>query len=236
MPHVPWPLICELMKGLSVLKITGTDYERILKHCRDEYPNEACGILAGHNGTVEKIYLMKNAEPSPSFYIMEPQEQFRVMKEMRQAGLNLVGIYHSHTGSQAYPSATDVSLAYYPEAVYLIAAPELPSIRNLVRYMDHLKRFNCPLEKARVVINRYDKRSAIREDQIEKTIRRPISFLVPNSYNEVVSAINSGTPISTNAKTELAAMLRRWVGTLAEGAEPVAVKQEPKRRLGILGL
>ena len=120
MPHVPWPLICELMKGLSVLKITGTDYERILKHCRDEYPNEACGILAGHNGTVEKIYLMKNAEPSPSFYVMEPQEQFRVMKEMRQAGLNLVGIYHSHTGSQAYPSATDVSLAYYPEAVYLI--------------------------------------------------------------------------------------------------------------------
>lgn len=122
------------------------------------------------------------------------------------------------------------------EAVYLIAAPELPSIRNLVRYLDHLKRFNCPPEKARVVVNRYDKRSAIREDQIEKTIRRPISFLVPNSYNEVVNAINSGTPISTNAKTELAATLRRWVGTLAEGAGPTAVKQEPKRRLGILGL
>jgi pilus assembly protein CpaE len=122
------------------------------------------------------------------------------------------------------------------EAVYLIATPELPSIRNLVRYLDHLKRFNCPPEKARVVINRYDKRSAIREDQIEKTIRRPISFLVPNSYNEVVNAINSGTPISTNAKTELAAMLRRWVGTLAEGGEPPSVRQEPKRRLGILGL
>ena len=92
----------------------------IYENCDREYPNEACGILAGHNGTVEKIYSMKNAEPSPSFYVMEPQEQFRVMKEMRQAGLDLVGIYHSHTGSQAYPSATDVSLAYYPEAVYLI--------------------------------------------------------------------------------------------------------------------
>ncbi len=92
----------------------------IYKHCDREYPNEACGILAGHNGAVEKIYSMKNAEASPSFYVMEPQEQFSVMKEMRRDGLDLVGIYHSHTGSQAYPSATDVSLAYYPEAVYLI--------------------------------------------------------------------------------------------------------------------
>ncbi len=103
-----------------MLTINGTDYGRILKQCQDEYPNEACGILAGHNGTVEKIYPMKNAEASPTFYVMEPQEQFRVMKEMRLAGLDLVGIYHSHTGSQAYPSSTDVSLAYYPEAVYLI--------------------------------------------------------------------------------------------------------------------
>ncbi len=92
----------------------------IYKHCDREYPNEACGILAGHNGAVEKIYSMKNAEASPSFYVMEPQEQFSVMKEMRRDGLDLVGIYHSHTGSHAYPSATDVSLAYYPEAVYLI--------------------------------------------------------------------------------------------------------------------
>ncbi len=105
-----------------MLTIAAIDYDRILKHCRDEYPNEACGILAGHDGAVEKVYTMTNAEPSPSFYVMEPQEQFRIMKEMRQAGQDLVGIYHSHTGSQAYPSSTDVSLAYYPEAVYLIVS------------------------------------------------------------------------------------------------------------------
>jgi proteasome lid subunit RPN8/RPN11 len=63
---------------------------------------------------------MTNAEPSPSFYLMDPQEQFRVMKEIRQEGMELVGIYHSHTESRAYPSGTDVGLAYYPEAVYLI--------------------------------------------------------------------------------------------------------------------
>ncbi len=103
-----------------MLTITRADYDRILKHCLDEYPNEACGILGGHNGIVEKVFTMTNAEPSPSFYVMEPREQFRVMKEMRLAGLALAGIYHSHTGSQAYPSSTDVGLAYYPEAVYLI--------------------------------------------------------------------------------------------------------------------
>ena len=103
-----------------MLVLKNADLRKIYEHCQDEYPNEACGILAGHQGTVKKIYSMANAEPSPAFYVMDPQEQFRVMKEMRQAGLEMVGIYHSHTGSQAYPSATDVNLAYYPEAVYLI--------------------------------------------------------------------------------------------------------------------
>jgi proteasome lid subunit RPN8/RPN11 len=116
-----------------MLVLKNADLLKIYEHCEREYPNEACGILAGHSGTVKKIYSMTNAEPSPAFYVMEPQEQFRVMKEMRQAGLELVGIYHSHTGSRAYPSATDVSLAYYPEAVYLIVTlldRKLPASRG----------------------------------------------------------------------------------------------------------
>jgi pilus assembly protein CpaE len=118
-----------------------------------------------------------------------------------------------------------------------VAAPELASIRNLVRYLDHLKRFNWPKEKTRVVINRYDKRSSIREEQIEKTIRMPISFMVPNSYAEVVNAINTGTPIANTARTELAATFRRWVDTLgAKSEQQSAVKQEPKRLFGILSL
>jgi pilus assembly protein CpaE len=122
------------------------------------------------------------------------------------------------------------------DVVFLIAAPELPSVRNLVRYLEHLKRFNCPQEKTRIIINRYDKRAAIREDQIEKTIRMPISFLVPNSYNEVVNAINTGTPISNTARTELAATFNQWVNTLIERPEQTVAKQEAKRRFGILGL
>ena len=122
------------------------------------------------------------------------------------------------------------------DAVFVVAAPELPSVRNLVRYLEHLRRFNCPKEKTRIIINRYDKRSGIREDQIEKTIRTPISLLVPNSYTEVINAINVGTPISLTARTELAATFRRWIDTMVERPEPLGAKQEAKRRFGILGL
>lgn len=120
------------------------------------------------------------------------------------------------------------------DAVYLIASPELPSIRNLLRYLEHLKDFNCSQAKMRVVINRYDKRSVIREDQIEKTIRMPVSFLVPNSYAEVIDAINLGMPIST-AKSELVSTFQRWIDTLVERPAPKTGKQEPKRRFGMLG-
>ncbi len=105
-----------------MLRIRKADLELMVNHCRREFPHEACGILAGGGDAVEKVYPMTNAEPGPAFYLMDPAEQFRVMKEMRHAGRELVGIYHSHTGSPAFPSATDVELAYYPEAVYVIVS------------------------------------------------------------------------------------------------------------------
>lgn len=115
------------------------------------------------------------------------------------------------------------------DAVYLVAAPELPSIRNLARFLEYLKRFNCPQEKTKIVVNRYDNRAAIRREQIEKTIRMPISFLVPNSYVEVVEAINTGMPISFTSKSELAVTFRQWIDTLVESPLGSAGKKEPKR-------
>lgn len=103
-----------------MLTITRADYERLVKHCRDEYPNEACGILAGRDNRVDKVYSLVSENPSPTFYRIDSKEQFRVLREMREAGMELIGIYHSHTGSPAFPSPTDVELAYYPEAVYMI--------------------------------------------------------------------------------------------------------------------
>src|SRR5688572_4890159 len=104
--------------------------DAIVAQALDEHPNEACGLIGGrfssNGGDATKLFRMANAERSPVIYRMEPAEQLRVFNEIDEAGLELVGIYHSHTRSPAYPSSTDVSLAYYPEAVYLIV-----SLRNL---------------------------------------------------------------------------------------------------------
>jgi [CysO sulfur-carrier protein]-S-L-cysteine hydrolase len=102
--------------------IQKADVRIIFDHCDREYPNEACGILAGRGTTVEKVYALTSENPSPTFYQIDAQEQFRVLREMREAGRDLVGIYHSHPAGRAYPSSTDVELAFYPEAVYVIVS------------------------------------------------------------------------------------------------------------------
>jgi len=106
----------------SGLNIPGALFERMLAHCRESYPDEACGLLAGAGDRVTFLFEMTNTEASPVSYFMDPKEQFRAMKEMREKGLQLVGIFHSHPQSPAYPSPTDVSLACYDEAVYIIVS------------------------------------------------------------------------------------------------------------------
>lgn len=96
--------------------------DAIIEQARSEHPNEACGLLAGTNGEATKLFRTTNAERSPVIYRIEPAEQFRVFNQIEDEGLDLVAIYHSHTRSPAYPSATDVAQAFYPEAVYLIVS------------------------------------------------------------------------------------------------------------------
>ena len=95
-------------------------FEKIIAQSKREFPNEACGILAGKEGRVEKVYEMANIEKSASTFFMDAKEQLKVMKEIRNLGLEMAGIYHSHVASQAYPSAHDVELALYVEASYVI--------------------------------------------------------------------------------------------------------------------
>lgn len=95
-------------------------FEKILDHCRTAFPNEACGILAGEGGQVSRVYVMMNIEPSPVSYFMDPGEQFRVQKQMRERKEEMVAIFHSHPQSPAYPSAKDVNLAFYEDAFYVI--------------------------------------------------------------------------------------------------------------------
>ncbi|MBI5144117.1 MAG: M67 family metallopeptidase, partial [Candidatus Omnitrophica bacterium] len=94
--------------------------ERIIRQSKRELPDEACGILAGRDGRVEKVYEMTNADKSPSTFFMDAKEQLKAIKDMRNLGLEMVAIYHSHIASQAYPSSHDVELAFYPEVSYVI--------------------------------------------------------------------------------------------------------------------
>ena len=77
-------------------------------------------MLVGKGDTAEKIHKMTNIEKSSVSYMLDPEEQFRAMKEMRNNGHKMLAIYHSHPHSQAHPSPKDISLAFYSEPVYLI--------------------------------------------------------------------------------------------------------------------
>jgi proteasome lid subunit RPN8/RPN11 len=110
-----------------VLKIPKAIVEQIIAHARDTYPNESCGILAGRDSGPTHIYQVKNTDPNPRIrYLMDAQEQFWIFKNMRHNGLQLVAIYHSHPHTEAYPSPTDVKLAYYPEAYYILTSLQDP--------------------------------------------------------------------------------------------------------------
>ena len=104
----------------------------LVEYAKEEFPNECCGLLAGRNGRVERIYRGTNVDHSPYTYLMDPKEQLAAFKDMDAAGLDLLGIYHSHTHTPAYPSKTDVAKAFYPDALYVIvslATQEAPEIR-----------------------------------------------------------------------------------------------------------
>jgi len=113
-----------------MLTITRSDLQTIINHCIKGLPNESCGMLGGKDNKVEKVYCMTNSKPGPDYYEMDPEEQFRVMKDIRDSGLQMTGLFHSHPTGQAYPSSVDVAQAYwpgtelpnYPEAVYVIVS------------------------------------------------------------------------------------------------------------------
>ena len=112
--------------SLAAMRVPRQMVEEMIAHAREEAPNECCGMIGGAEGSATSVYRSINAEASPLRYSLDASDQFRIMKEMEKRGEELVGIYHSHTGSAAYPSQTDVNLAAYPDAVYVIVSLEDP--------------------------------------------------------------------------------------------------------------
>lgn len=109
------------------------DYLReIVDHAHQGRPNEICGLIASHDGRPVKLYRTTNNDSRPRVrYNVDPLELLNALREMEDRGWKLMAIYHSHPMGEAYPSGTDIGLAYYPDAVYLIVslADEQPVVR-----------------------------------------------------------------------------------------------------------
>lgn len=119
--------------------------DAIIDHARHDHPDEACGIVAGPEGSdrPERFVPMENAERSPTFYRFDSMEQLRVWRELDDRDEVPVVVYHSHTATEAAPSRTDIGLASEPDAHYLLystaedelalmEAPRLRSFRILL--------------------------------------------------------------------------------------------------------
>ena len=104
------------------LEIPSNIFGRMVEQAKAEAPVEACGILAGSDGKVEKLYKMINADKSCDHFMMEPKEQFTVVKDIRSAGLKMLAIYHSHPQTPARLSAEDIRLALTPDVIYVIVS------------------------------------------------------------------------------------------------------------------
>lgn len=116
----------------NVIEITAAHRADIIAHAREDFPNECCGLLFGRGTQAQQLLRMENVEHSPLNYRVDGKALFEAFEAMDKLGFDLIGIYHSHTHSPAQPSRTDISLAGYPDAHYLIvslANQERPDLR-----------------------------------------------------------------------------------------------------------
>lgn len=109
------------LKGeMTLLEIPVQVFERMLAWAKAHAPVEACGILAGRDGTVEKLYEMTNVDNSNCHFMMDPREQFAAVRDIRASGLEMLAIFHSHPETPTIPSQEDIRLALTPDVTYVI--------------------------------------------------------------------------------------------------------------------
>jgi proteasome lid subunit RPN8/RPN11 len=105
-----------------MLTIDRATYDAIIAHARRDHPDEACGMVAGVRGRPTRVIEMTNIARSPTFYEMDSMEVLRALRSFDDADEELLAIYHSHTATDAYPSRTDISIAGFPEAHYILVS------------------------------------------------------------------------------------------------------------------
>lgn len=117
-----------------MLKIPQDIVSQLFDHAKSGLPEEVCGYLAGSGREVTIHYPLTNVDHSPEHFSFDPAEQFKVVREVRKAGLEILANYHSHPETPARPSEEDIRLAYDPNISYVIIslAGELPDLKSFI--------------------------------------------------------------------------------------------------------
>lgn len=123
------------MRWFPMIRLQGTDFQKMVAHARAGLPNEACGLLGGTKDgdirDVKQVYLLTNVDASNEHFSMDPREQLQAIKDMRANGWVPLGNWHSHPETPSRPSPEDIRLAYDPDASYLILSLESQIAPNL---------------------------------------------------------------------------------------------------------
>ncbi len=105
-----------------MLTISRRDHDAMLQQLEAAYPLEACGLMAGKDSRVLRLYPITNLLASPYAYEMDPAEQVTAMLDIEDRGWEMLAIYHSHPHGPERPSHSDIAQAYYPESLYVIVS------------------------------------------------------------------------------------------------------------------
>jgi proteasome lid subunit RPN8/RPN11 len=107
-----------------VLRLPKDLYFEMVAHCIQGLPDEACGLLVGAYGGAEATHLfpMRNAAASAMVYELDPKELLGVDRQAQALGADIMGVFHSHTHTDAYPSPTDVAQAFDPGWHYVLVS------------------------------------------------------------------------------------------------------------------
>jgi proteasome lid subunit RPN8/RPN11 len=106
------------------MRISRALLDDVIAHAQADAPNECCGMIASRDGEAVAVHRARNRAASPLRYEIDGMEQYKIQSAIEDAGLELGAIYHSHTRSAPEPSQTDINLAFYPEALYVIVGLE----------------------------------------------------------------------------------------------------------------
>jgi proteasome lid subunit RPN8/RPN11 len=123
---------------MSKIRLARDAAAGVLNHAQSNPEEECCGLLAGRDRTILHVFPARNVADRPAVaYEIAPEELFRIMREIRAAGLEFLGIYHSHPNGDNQPSSRDIERAYYPDAAYFIISSRIEAPKPIRAYSIH---------------------------------------------------------------------------------------------------